>query len=175
MGDKMKRTSLALAALLALALPAAAQNAQFPIPPFTGPNDPSQLRAYLNTLVSEINAVLGPVVPAQPGSTNLITLGGTPTGGGNPAISLTTTSDGNAGIAIQPNGRGNIVLFDPGVAGAGLLQFADTASFAPATGLAACPGMPTIAKKTNFGVDDHVDGYFIVQDWLGRSHGMPAC
>lgn len=159
------------------ALPGAAMAQTLPIPLLSGPQDVSQFQATINQQVlAKINAVLGAAMSMPPGAVNFISLNATPTGQ-LAAIQLGGTSaDANAGIGISPNGSGNIVLFAPTLGEpqeTGVLQFANNASFAPARGLATCPGVP--AGQPVFNTADHVTGYWIIKDWLGRSHATPAC
>ena len=166
----MSRTrTIAAALILGLGLAAAASAQQPPIPLFTGPVDPAQNRKALNTLVNEINAILLPLLPNTPGAVNFVAL--TPaTTGNNATIGLGPGADANAGITINPNGSGNIVLFSQ--FDTGVLQFANVSSFHRAGQLTACPGN---SYKRVSGTAEVVTGHMIIQDWLGRKHGIPVC
>jgi len=149
---------------------AAAQSTP-PIPTFNA----AQLQipatgADFNTLVQKINAILVPLIPAAPGAVNLISLTGGVTGSPG-VIGLQLGADANAGIFINPNGSGNIILFGPG--DTGVLQFGNAADFVPATGFASCPGV--IPNRAPIGVGGTVSSYVIVKDWLGNSHGWATC
>ncbi len=171
MGVAMKRLYSFLVALM-LAAPALAQT--LPMPLMRGPLDPSQQLANFNALITTINNVLVPALGQNPTSggtaVNLIGLTGGQTG--SPAvIGLQTGADTNAGIQINPSGSGNIILFGQG--DTGVLQFASSSSFVPATGFAACPGV--VPNKAPLGVKGTVSSYVIVKDWLGNSHGWATC
>lgn len=172
MGVTMKRLLSALIVLM-LAAPAGAQT--LPIPLVTGPQDVSQMRAIFNTLIGQINAVLVPVFgySTTPNGTpvNLISLSGGLTGS-NATIGLQPGADANAGITINPNGSGNIQLFAQG--DTGTLKFGNEGAFVKAYGLGACPGALGLNKQP-IGVQPVVTGFLIVKDWLGASHGVPAC
>lgn len=163
----MKLKFLAAALAMVAALPAWATSP--PIPLFSGPWDPANTGANVNTLILEINAILTPALPAVSGAVNLISLSGGLTG--QPAvIGLQSGADANAGIQINPNGSGNIILF--GVNDTGVLQFANSSAFLPLPGMALAPGV--LPNKAPLGMADHLTGYFLVQDWLGRSRGVAA-
>lgn len=160
-----------LAVLLGLAgieLPVA--RAASSIPLFTGPQDPSQLFAYLNALVVSINTITVPLLPNVPGGVNQISL--VPAVTGQPAqIALQPGSDPNGGIQINPNGSGDIILFSQG--DTGNLVIANQSSFVAANGLAPCPG--TIPGNPPLGMQGVVSGYFIFEDWLDRNQYSLNC
>ncbi len=166
----MSRIRTILSALiLGMGVAATAGAQQPPIPLFSGPVDPASNRRALNTLVNEINAILSPLLPAVSGAVNFISL--TPaTTGNNAVIGLVSGADTNAGITINPNGSGNIVLF--GQLDTGILQFGNVSSFRTASGLTPCPGNGTARIA---GTSNVVTGHLIVQDWLNRKHGIPVC
>ena len=156
-----------LAAGLASMLGAGIASAQMvPIPLLTGPFDPGSTQATFNTLIRQIDAILAPLLPTGGG----ISIPPSTTGSGNGVIGLDGTAGANAGIQINPNGSGNIILFGDGDTGS--LQFGNTSAFKAARGFSACPGT---SKNVPLGVGQTVTGHFIVQDWAGRSHGVPAC
>ena len=154
----------------------AAQAQVPPIPLVSGPQDLSQMRGTLNTLINEINAILVPAFPAQPGAVNFPNMQATVTG--QPGIlGLSFGGDPNASLAIQPNGNGNVILFGAsGTAqlGTGVLQIGNVASWVPAKGLAPCPAVSGGSTRP-LGVGPTVTGYFQVGDWLGRIHSIAAC
>jgi len=167
----MKLRSI-LAAMMLAALPVAALAQTLPIPLFS----PSQLQipatgTDFNSLIVRINATLQPTLVSPSGAVNLISLTGGLTG--TPAIiGLQPGADSNAGIQINPNGSGNIILF--GQADTGVLQFGSQAMFVPATSLIACPGVPA-GKSAPMGVSTTVTGFTPIKDWLGRTHSWPTC
>lgn len=169
-GPIVTRLAALCLAIVLVACGGQAARAASPIPLFSGPQDNSQLFLYLNSLVTAINAINGPLLPPVQGGVNNISLTGGVTG--SPAtIGLQPGSDPNGGIQINPNGSGNITLFTSG--DTGVLAFGSTAVFAQATGLAACPAITY--NRVPFGVQPNVQGYVLIQDWLGRRHGIPAC
>mgnify|MGYP001615226567 CR=1 FL=1 len=136
-----------------------------PIPLMTGPQDPAQMQANFNRLINQINAILVPLLPANGAGL------GVPIGSdGNGTITLPIGSASTAGIKIDPNGSGNIILFGDG--DTGTLKFGNTTAFIKATGLAPCPGA---VPNMPIGVGKTVTGYFIVQDWTGAKHGVASC
>ena len=145
-----------------------------PVPLLRGPQDPSQTQVVLNNLINQINGVLVPALGATttPAGTavNTIALTGGVTGS-NAQIGLQPGADANAGIQINPNGSGNIVLFGQGDTGS--LQFGNSTAFVPATGFAACPGV--IPNAAPMGVRGTITSYIIVKDWMGNSHGWATC
>jgi hypothetical protein len=158
--------SLAAAWLVLVTLPAWAQT--LPIPLVTGPQDPSQLNQTINTLIAQINGVLVPAFGSTVIGSSGVSLGpGQP--GGPGVIGLQPGAGANTGIQITPNGSGNIILFSGTTTG--VLQFANSSAFVPA-GLANAPGI--VPGKQPLGMHDHLSGYLIVQDWLGRSYGVAA-
>lgn len=165
----LRRALLLAGAIIALLPPAGAQTP--PIPNF----NPSQLQipatgADFNTLIRSINAILVPLVPGGSAGVNLISLTGGVTG--SPAvIGLQSGADANAGIQINPNGSGNIVLFSQ--TDTGVLQIGNQASFVPANSFVACPGA-TIGHPP-FGMKGVVSGYFAMKDWLGRNQWSLTC
>ena len=167
----MKRLHYLVLCALMTAAPAFAQT--LPMPLLKGPLDPSQTLATLNSLITSINNVLVPALgpSSTPSGTlvNQISMTGGLTGSPG-VIGLQPGADANASIQINPNGSGNIILF--GQADTGSLQFGNTGAFVKATGLSSCPGA---SKKMPFGVGQTVTGYFMVQDWTGAKHGVPAC
>ncbi len=169
----MRRFLAGLAMLMLTALSAGAQT--LPIPLFSGPSDPSQMRTYFNNLILSINAILVPALGATTTSAgtavNLISLTGGITGS-NAVIGLQAGADTNAGITINPNGSGNIVLFSQ--YDTGVLQFGNQTGFTPATSLIACPGVQA-GKAAPLGVSATVTGFTPIKDWLGRVHAWPAC
>lgn len=152
-----------------LLLPALAEAQRPPIPLFSGPWDPANTQASVNTLILEINAILTPILGGQTGAVNFPTLTGGLTGAPG-VIGLAPAADANAGIQINPNGSGNIILFGSG--DTGVLQFGNATAFLPLPGMALAPGV--LPNKAPLGMSDHLTGYFIVQDWLGRGHGVAA-
>ena len=171
------RSVLAAAALSACGMfPAYAAS----IPYIQGPTEPPTLAGPLNTLINQINAILSPLTggPAvnggQPGSgtpaVNNIQLISAATGS-LAQIGLQPGADPNAGIQINPNGSGNIVLFALG--DTGVLQFANTGSFVSAPGLSPYPGRVPGALAL-MGVQSTVQGAFVFKDWLGITRGVPA-
>jgi hypothetical protein len=145
---------------------AAAQT--LPIPYLSGPQDPSQMNATINSVIQRINAVLSPVLASGSTSVNNVAITGGVTG--SPlVIGLQTGADANAGITISPNGSGNVKLFSQN--GTGVLQFGNQTSFVTA-GLANAPGI--VSGKAPLGMSDHLRGYILMQDWLGRSYGFPV-
>ena len=154
---------------LAAALPAVAQT--LPIPLVTGPQDVSQMRGTFNTLINNINNVLRPIFPAA-GAVNSIALTGGATGT-LATISLAAGADANASIGLVPNGNGDIILWAGNPTSLGTLQFANAASFVPAEGLGACPGVDPAAPP--YGVEAAITGYISVKDWLGVTRALPAC
>ena len=162
----MKLMRFVLIALaLAASTPAVAQT--LPLPLVTLPQDASQMRSTINTLINNINNVLRPIFPAA-GAINSITLVGGATGV-SAKIGLGATADANAEIIIDPNGSGNIVLFQSD--DTGNLQFGNSAAFIRANGFSACPAV----GKGTLGVNAVVTGHLIVRDWLGTKHGIPTC
>jgi len=159
--------------LLLVASPLAAQT--LPIPPVTGPQFPLPIMvAPFNTLISQINAVLVPVLGTTPSSgttVNNITLTGGATGS-NAVIGLQAGADTNAGITIDPNGSGNIQFF--GAGDTGVFKMGNSAGFVKTLGFAACPAVAN-QSKAPLGVQTVVTGYLIVKDWLDQPHGVPAC
>lgn len=149
-----------------IAAPAVAQT--LPIPSLVGPSDPSQMNATINNLIRQLNNILQPVISNAPAAVNLISLAGGTTGNAA-TIGLQTGADTNAGIQINPNGSGAITLF--GQTDTGTLKFGNQASFVTA-GLANAPGIA--AGKAPLGMSDHLRGYILMQDWLGRSYGFPV-
>ncbi len=139
-----------------------------PIPYIIGPVDPGNGQANLNSVIQEIDNVLGISFPQVTGAVNFPTLGESVTG--QPVIIGAGGADTNIGISIQPKGSGNISLFSQ--FGTGTLQFANVSSFAPAIGIAATPGVPS--GRAPIGMTDHLRGYFIMSDWLGRTYGTPV-
>ncbi len=139
-----------------------------PIPYIIGPVDPGNGQANLNSVIQEIDNVLGISFPQVAGGVNFPTMGESVSGGS--VIIGASGPDANIGIAIQPAGNGNISLFSQ--FSTGLLQFANVSSFAPAIGIAATPGVPT--GRAPIGMTDHLRGYLLVKDWLGRSYGVAA-
>lgn len=163
------RSFLAVLAFLALAPPALAQS--LPLPLLTGPQDVSQMQTILNTLISEINAVLVPTFPAAPGAVNFTTMQGGLTG--QPAqIGLMPGGDANAGIFINPNGSGDVILFGPN--DTGTLMLGNAASFISAPDLTACPSRAG-ARSQLLGIHSTVQGMFVFDDWLGIPRGVPVC
>ncbi len=170
MGVAMKRLCSFLFALM-LAAPAVAQTS----PPVASFN-PSQLQipatgVDFNTLINRINAILVPALGSGSGLVNLIGISGGTTGN-NAVIGLQPGADANAGIQINPNGSGNIVLFSQ--YDTGVLQFGSQASFIPTTSLIACPGVPA-GKAAPIGVSNTVTGFTPIKDWLNRTHAWPVC
>lgn len=168
-GVAMKQLRVLLVLLVGLGFADAAAAQQLPIPMFSGPMDPASMQSDLNGLISQINGVLVPAL--GPSST----MAGTPvnkvslTGGltGNPAtIGLQPGADANASIQIKPNGSGNIVL-------AGALQFGIPGSFVATPTLVPCPGRHSGAAF--YGINQTVQGVFLVKDWLGMTRGIPVC
>ncbi len=139
-----------------------------PIPYIVGPVDPGNGQANFNSLIQEIDNVLGVSFPQVPSGVNFPTLGESITG--QPVVIGSGGTDTNIGISIQPKGNGNISLFTS--SSTGVLQFANVSSFAPAIGIAATPGVPT--GRAPIGMTDHLRGYFIMSDWLGRTYGTPV-
>jgi hypothetical protein len=167
----MKRLPYLVLCALMSAAPAFAQT--LPMPLLKGPLDPSQTLATLNSLIIQINNVLVPALgpSSSPSGTlvNQISMTGGLTGSPG-VIGLQPGADANAGIQINPNGSGNIILFGQG--DTGILQFGNQVSFTPTTGLFPAPGV--VSGKEPFGMSDHLTGYWMAKDWLGRSHGTPA-
>ena len=153
---------------------AAAQT--LPVPYLQGPQQVPAAIPMVNSLIQQLNAILVPVLGPSTGPGGVALVNNTAlTGGvtGSPAvIGLQPGADANASIQIKPNGTGNIVLFGQGTT-AGVLQFASSGSFVPATGFAACPGV--IPNKAPLGVQGVVTSYLVVQDWLGNKHGWATC
>ena len=173
MGASVKLRYLLVAlALTVLAGVAHAQSSLPPIPSITGPQDLSQMRGTLNTLINQINAILVPLLPNSPNSveTNFFAL--TPGATGFPAVlTLQTGADANASITIQPNGNGSVILM--GQSNTGVVQFGNQASFVSAPGLSPYPGrVPALAAIQ--GVHNTAQGVLLVKDWLGVTRGVPA-
>lgn len=168
----MKRLPYLVLCALMSAAPAFAQT--LPMPLLKGPLDPSQTLATLNSLIIQINNVLVPALgpSSSPSGTlvNQISMTGGLTGSPG-VIGLQPGADANAGIQINPNGSGNIILF--GQSDTGTLQFGSSSSLVTATGFAACPGV--VPGKPPLGVKGTVTSYVIVKDWLGNSHGWATC
>ncbi len=140
-----------------------------PIPYIVGPVDPGNGQANLNSVIQEIDNVLGISFPQVTGAVNFPTLGESVSGG--PIVIGASGTDTNIGISIQPTGSGNISLGSQ--FGTGTLQFASVTSFAPLVGMGTCPGVAT--NRAPIGMTDHIRGYFLMKDWLGRSYGVGAC
>ena len=172
----MKNILAGLAFLLALSAGARAQ-----IAPLTGPSDPSQLIGTLNQVIRAINAqsyALAFPTPVAGASSSPNSLLLTSVGSGAvPTIALGTTADANASIGISPNGSGNLVLFGSygGANETGVVQYANAASWVPRLGIASCPGFQRQGVLAPAGMRDHIAGYLVFQDWLGRSHYVPSC
>src|SRR5712691_7768512 len=142
---------------------------QLPIPLLSGPSDPSQMNATLNGVIAKINAILGPVILQTSGGENFISLSGGVSGA--PAvIGLAPGAGADAGIQINPNGSGNIILFSQ--SNTGVLQLGNQASFVSAPGLSPNPIGSRLASL--YGVKNTVQGMFIFKDWLGRTRGLPV-
>ncbi len=170
MGVTMKRLGVLLIGLILLSTGAMAAV----VPLVRGPQDPGALNQTLNQVIQSINGILSPLTggtaPVVAGSNSIALNPGVP---GQPAqIALQSGGDANAGIQINPNGSGNIILFGQG--DTGLLQFANATSFIPATSLIACPGVPA-GKGAPIGVSTTVTGFTPIKDWLGRTHAWPTC
>lgn len=150
------------------------------IPLITGPQDPSQMNATFNLVINEINAILSPLTGsglingAQPGTgataTNFLSL--TPgVSGSGPFLDLAPGGDANASIGIQPNGNGNIILFQGLPLSTGLMQFANEASFIVAPTIGGFPGgLPGAASFQ--GIHPNVQGVMVFKDWLGFTRGV---
>ncbi len=126
--------------------------------------------ADFNNLINAIDGVLNPIFPTVPGATTGISF--TP-GSGN--VTISPTGSGNVSLVIQPLANGNLVLFDPSVSPlqTGVIQVANSPSWVPIQGIAACPGIPS--GKPALGMSDHITGYLRVMDWLGVKHALPVC
>jgi len=169
--------------LVFFALILASCQAQAQIPPLTGPGDPSQLIATINQLIAAINTqAYSQAFPTPAGGMstvpNSIVLTAAASGS-SPQITPTSVANGgdaNVSILLSPSGTGNLILFRNNNNTAyetGILQFANAASFVPRSGLAACPGFSRQAAPV--GMSDSVTGYFVMMDWLGRTHYVPTC
>jgi hypothetical protein len=172
------RALLVLAAL-AVSSGAMAQSNLPPIPLLRGPLDPGAMQGTLNLIIQEINNILIPLFPQQPGTeVNFFELN--PGLTGQPVVlALQPGGDANAAIAIQPNGNGNVVLFGQGLAGQqslARLQIGNQSSWVPTAGLTSCPGTGNSnSKATALGVGPTVTGFFLMVDWLGRQHAVAGC
>ncbi len=169
MGASVKLRYL-LAALALTVIAAMAHAASPPVPLITGPQDLSQMRGTLNTLINQINAILVPAFPAGAGAVNFPSLSGGVTG--QPIIiGVQAGGDANASISIQPAGSGNLILM--GQANTGVVQFGNLASFVSAPSLSPYPGrVPSQAAIQ--GVHNTAQGVLLVKDWLGVTRGVPA-
>ncbi len=145
-----------------------------PIPYIIGPVDPGNGQANLNSVIQEIDNVLGISFPQVPGAVNTPTFGESVAG--QPVIIGASGTDTNIPILIQPKGSGNIELFGQGQTG--VLSFNNQFSFLPATGIAACPGFPpngAYASNLGIGVKSVVTGAIWITDWMNRPHALPVC
>lgn len=162
-----------LAALILLFVAARVDAASIPYPFLSGPTDPSQINATINSLVIAINNILSPLTGGPTVSTQINAIDLTAGTTGMPGvIGLQSGADTNAALQIQPNGTGNIILF-ASTGSTGVLQFANTNSFVAANGLGACPGIAN--KAPPIGVAQTIQGFIVVQDWIGRTRNLPAC
>ncbi len=157
---------------------AAAQANAPPIPLLRAPVDPGTAQGTFNLVIQEINNILVPNFPAPVGAVNFTNMVGSVTG--QPVvIGLQAGGDANASIAIQPNGNGNVVLFGQGLAGQNSLarlQIGNASSWVKTAGLDACPGTGRAnSQATALGVGPTVTGFFLMQDWLGRTHAIAGC
>ena len=144
------------------------------VPPVTGVQDPADLTGTLNRIINNINSILspltgGPLAPISGGSSFSLSQ---PTAGSPLVIGVAPGGATNTSIQIKPNGTGDLIFFSASGT-PGNFKFANSASFKPATGFAACPGV--IPGKAPIGVQGTVQNYLIVKDWLGRSHGWATC
>lgn len=178
----MKMRAILLAALLLAGLRAEAAS--------VATVNPQQLQipatgGDFNNLINSINAILSPLTGGPgPAGTGVNSISLIPAAtGGVASITLRSGGDTNAGIAITPNGNGNVVLFGaPGQPGqpwasssTGMLQFGNATGFIKANALAPCPGMAT-NRPPMLGIPTTVvTGFFQVQDWLGFVYAVPAC
>ena len=127
-----------------------------------------------NALIAAINCISAGQCPAT--GNNIFVLpasnGQVPT-----VVSGGPGSDPNTPIGINPSGNGDIILFyGQPPTDTGALQFANAYSWLPAKGLAACPAMNGVAGVWGAEtVNPVITGYIIIEDWLGNSHGLPAC
>lgn len=173
--------ALALSGLLSLWASAAMAQANPsvanpPMPPILGVGpgfDPSNPAANTNALIAAINKILLPLVPPVLNGVNFPQLTSGVSGVG--VTIAATGSDANIAIKLQPQGNGNIVLFDAvnNLNSTGVIKVGNLASWRPMTGLANCPGVPP--NQPPLGMADHVTGYLVVKDWLDRPHGFPGC
>jgi hypothetical protein len=168
----MRRFLTLLMLSLCLAAPAWAQS-QLPLTQFSGPWLPAETENNVNVLIRAINTIFLPLFPTVSGAVNFPIFTAAATGGIATISTGGSSGDANASLGINPNGNGNIVLFANAVTDTGLLQFGNSASFQATTTLAQCPG--TLPNKAPLGMSATITGYIQVQDWLGRSHGLPAC
>lgn len=162
--------------LLFLGPPALAQvPVQPPLPYFGAGFDPSNPVYNFNTLIQQLNNFLTPTFPNNPGAVNFLQVS-SGASGSPVTLGINPASSPNASIALSPNGNGNIVLFTPvgDTLSTGNVQIGNQASFVPTTGVAACPAVPA-GRPAALSMTDHVTGYFIIQDWLNRQHGVVAC
>jgi hypothetical protein len=176
----------ALIVAIALAASASIAQAQQAIPYFTGqPTGPgggwdtSSPMNNVNILIGEINGILGPLSGGNP---NGIFGGSTSVGfqpGGLVTLQPNPSLGPNTAIGLAPVGNGNIELFTGNqITGLGLLQFGNYASFVPATGLAACPGVSSSGYKNGglfLGPGQTVSGYVAILDWAFRPQYMVTC
>ncbi len=146
-----------------------------PIPQFSLPYDPSQSGNMINSLIVQLNTVLMPLGPNLPGQVNAISLGAGVTGS-LAQIGLQPGADANAGIQINPNGSGNIVLF--GQSDTGILQFGRITTYIKANALSPCPGMipnrPPMLGGPG-GISTVVTAFRMEADWLGYQYAVPVC
>lgn len=186
------------AVLMLLAAPALAQvpnlsngpASTLPLPMYGGPFEASQGQLYLNNLIVSLNNTLaGTIFTGLQNNTtavNMPTLGAGTTG--QPVILGVTnvpghTADANAGIAINPNGNGNVTLNYQQSTARGVLAFGSSYQWIAGNGVDACPGSKGGAAYIGAASGSPglvqggatVTGHIPVQDWLGRYHKVPAC
>jgi hypothetical protein len=151
-----------------------------PIPFIVGPVDPGNGQANLNSVILEIDNVLGVSFPQVPGGVNSPTIGESTTG--TPVVLGAQGADTNVGISIQPKAAGNITLFSQ--ANSGVLQYGNQSSFVAGNGVDRCPGAAGVARSLGAGIGivqaggatgGVVKGFFINADWMGRQYAVPAC
>lgn len=169
-----------LAAFCLIATLSAASAFAASVPLVTGPQDVSQLRGTLNTIINNINAIITPMIPNVPNAVNIVVLLPAATGGVVIVSPGGQGSDANAPLGLSGAGNGNIILFAGHTTSTGIVQFANSTSWRPAPGLGTCPGgnMKANTKGAHGLVDgphSSVRGFIPVSDWLGRVRWLPGC
>lgn len=157
-----------------------------PLPTYSGPFEASQGQTYLNNLVVSLNRTLGVSMPVAANTPNMGALQASQTG--SPVV-LTVVSapgqtvDANAGIALAPNGKGNITLFYGLSGSTGTIGFGSAFEQQAANGVDRCPGSVGSSQymapnQGGAGLGSGgttVTGFVPYTDWLGRTHKLVAC